>query len=36
MTIGVDAAADARHFHVTGNGVVLVTVDMLHAIAAGA
>lgn len=36
MTIGVDAATDARRFHVTGNGVVLVTVDMLHAIAADA
>ena len=33
MEIGVDRAADSRRFHVTGNGVVLVTVDMLHAIA---
>ena len=32
MEIGVDRAADSRRFHVTGNGVVLVTVDMLHAI----
>jgi glucose-1-phosphate adenylyltransferase len=31
--IGVDRAADSKHFHVTGNGVVLVTADMLHAIA---
>jgi glucose-1-phosphate adenylyltransferase len=30
--IGVDRAADSRRFHVTGNGVVLVTVDMLNAI----
>jgi glucose-1-phosphate adenylyltransferase len=34
MQIGVDGAADARRFHVTGNGVVLVTVDMLQALAA--
>jgi glucose-1-phosphate adenylyltransferase len=27
--IGVDGAADARRFHVTENGVVLVTADML-------
>jgi len=33
MEIGVDRAADSRRFHVTGNDVVLVTVDMLHAIA---
>jgi len=32
MEIGVDRAADSRRFHVTGNGVVLVTVDTLHAI----
>jgi len=32
MEIGVDRTADSRRFHVTGNGVVLVTVDMLHAI----
>ena len=32
MEIGVDRAADSRHFYVTGNGVVLVTVDTLHAI----
>jgi glucose-1-phosphate adenylyltransferase len=29
MRIGVDRAADARRFHVTDNGVVLVTTDML-------
>jgi glucose-1-phosphate adenylyltransferase len=29
MQIGVDHAADARRFHVTGKGVVLVTPDML-------
>jgi glucose-1-phosphate adenylyltransferase len=34
MQIGVDGAADTRRFHVTGNGVVLVTVDMLQALAA--
>jgi glucose-1-phosphate adenylyltransferase len=28
-TIGTDREADARRFHVTGNGVVLVTPDML-------
>jgi len=28
-TIGVDREADVRRFHVTGNGVVLVTPDML-------
>jgi glucose-1-phosphate adenylyltransferase len=28
-SIGVDREADARRFHVTGNGVVLVTADML-------
>jgi glucose-1-phosphate adenylyltransferase len=28
-TIGIDREADARRFHVTGNGVVLVTPDML-------
>jgi glucose-1-phosphate adenylyltransferase len=28
-TIGVDREADERRFHVTGNGVVLVTPDML-------
>jgi glucose-1-phosphate adenylyltransferase len=33
VQIGVDRAADSRRFHVTGNGVVLVTDDMLHAIA---
>lgn len=33
MEIGVDRAADSRRFHVTGNGVALVTVDMLQAIA---
>ena len=32
MEIGVDRAADSRRFHVTGNGVVLVPVDTLHAI----
>jgi len=30
MKIGVDRAADSQRFHVTGNGVVLVTIDMLH------
>jgi glucose-1-phosphate adenylyltransferase len=30
--IGIDRAADSRRFHVTGNGVVLVTADMLQAI----
>ena len=34
MEIGVDAAADSQRFHVTGNGVVLVTVDMLSALVA--
>jgi glucose-1-phosphate adenylyltransferase len=29
MTIGVDAEADARRFHVTEKGVVLVTPEML-------
>ena len=29
MQIGVDRAADARRFHVTEKGVVLVTPDML-------
>jgi glucose-1-phosphate adenylyltransferase len=29
MQIGLDAEADARRFHVTENGVVLVTADML-------
>jgi glucose-1-phosphate adenylyltransferase len=29
MEVGVDAGADARRFHVTENGVVLVTADML-------
>jgi glucose-1-phosphate adenylyltransferase len=33
MQIGVDRAADSRRFHVTDNDVVLVTDDMLHAIA---
>ncbi len=28
-SIGVDREADARRFHVTENGVVLVTPDML-------
>jgi glucose-1-phosphate adenylyltransferase len=32
MTIGVDRAADARRFHVTEKGVVLVTPDMLRAL----
>jgi len=31
MQIGIDRAADSRYFHVTGNGVVLVTDDMLNA-----
>ncbi len=31
--IGVDRAVDSKLFHVTGNGVVLVTADMLHAVA---
>ena len=30
MQIGVDKIADARRFHVTDNGVVLVTPEMLH------
>jgi glucose-1-phosphate adenylyltransferase len=29
MRIGVDHAADSQRFHVTGNGVALVTTDML-------
>jgi len=29
MTIGVDPAEDAKRFHVTEKGVVLVTADML-------
>ena len=29
MQIGTDRGADARRFHVTENGVVLVTPDML-------
>ena len=29
MSIGVDREADARRFHVTDKGVVLVTPDML-------
>ena len=29
MQIGVDRGADAHRFHVTDNGVVLVTADML-------
>jgi glucose-1-phosphate adenylyltransferase len=29
MTIGLDRTADAQRFHVTDNGVVLVTADML-------
>ena len=32
MEIGVDRAADSQRFHVTGNGVVLVTDDMLNAL----
>jgi glucose-1-phosphate adenylyltransferase len=31
--IGVDREADARRFHVTDNGVVLVTADMLRRLA---
>ena len=33
MRIGIDRADDARRFHVTENGVVLVTADMLRAAA---
>jgi glucose-1-phosphate adenylyltransferase len=33
--IGVDREADARRFHLTENGVVLVTVDMLRRLRAG-
>jgi glucose-1-phosphate adenylyltransferase len=29
MTIGIDRTADAQRFHVTDNGVVLVTADLL-------
>ena len=29
MRIGADRAEDERRFHVTDNGVVLVTADML-------
>jgi glucose-1-phosphate adenylyltransferase len=29
MTIGVDAVADKERFHVTDNGVTLVTPEML-------
>jgi glucose-1-phosphate adenylyltransferase len=31
MQVGVDLDADRRRFHVTDNGVVLVTPDMLRA-----
>jgi len=34
MCIGVDRAADARRFHVTEKGVVLVTTDMLRGLRA--
>jgi glucose-1-phosphate adenylyltransferase len=34
MRIGLDRSADARRFHVTDNGVVLVTADMLRKLAA--
>ena len=33
MTIGVDRVADSSRFHVTDNGVVLVTADMLRSLA---
>ena len=33
LTVGQDRARDAAHFHVTGNGVVLVTQQMLRALA---
>jgi glucose-1-phosphate adenylyltransferase len=33
MTIGIDRAADSARFHVTDNGVVLVTADMLRSLA---
>jgi glucose-1-phosphate adenylyltransferase len=36
MTIGVDPAEDARRFHVTDKGVVLVTADMLRRLQAPA
>jgi glucose-1-phosphate adenylyltransferase len=32
MTIGVDRSADSGRFHVTDNGVVLVTADMLRSL----
>jgi len=35
MEIGLDRAADARRFHVTDKGVVLVTADMLRKLPAG-
>jgi len=35
MRIGVDHEADARRFHVTESGVVLVTADMLRALRGG-
>ncbi len=35
-SIGVDRAADARRFHVTEKGVVLVTADMLRSLPHGA
>jgi glucose-1-phosphate adenylyltransferase len=35
MQIGLDRDADARRFHLTDNGVVLVTADMLRKLAAG-
>ena len=35
MQIGLDRASDARRFHVTDNGVVLVTADMLRNVSAG-
>ncbi len=35
MQIGLDRSADARRFHLTDNGVVLVTADMLRKLAAG-
>jgi glucose-1-phosphate adenylyltransferase len=32
MSIGVDREADAKRFHVTEKGVVLVTADMLRSL----
>jgi len=35
MSIGVDRDLDAKRFHVTGKGVVLVTADMLRGLQTG-